>query len=37
MVRLTTRRPEITPTTDGEGVASHAGARLLADLGDAST
>jgi hypothetical protein len=37
LVQATTRRPKITPTTDGDGVVSHAGARLLADLADAST
>ena len=30
----TTSRPRITVTTDGHGVASHAGSRLLADLAD---
>ena len=31
---LTTTRPKITVTTDGVGVVSHAGSRLLADLAD---
>lgn len=30
----TTSRPKLTVTTDGDGVASHAGTRLLADLAD---
>ena len=30
----TTARPKITVTADGQGVASHAGSRLLADLAD---
>jgi DDE family transposase len=34
-VQATTTRPRITATTDGEGVVSHAGTRLLADLADA--
>lgn len=37
LVQVTTRRPKITATADGVGVVSHAGARLLADLADAST
>jgi hypothetical protein len=36
-VQATTGRPKITPTADGSGVVSHAGARLLADLADRST
>lgn len=32
-----TTRPRITATADGEGVVSHAGSRLLADLGDRAT
>ena len=36
-VHPTSTRPTITVTTDGAGVASHAGSRLLADLGDATT
>jgi hypothetical protein len=36
-VQAITTRPRITATTDGEGVVSHAGSRLLADLGDRST
>jgi len=32
-VKATTIRPKITVTADGWGVASHAGSRLLADLG----
>jgi hypothetical protein len=36
-VQATTRRPKITVTTDGTGVVSHAGSRLLADLADATT
>ena len=31
-MQATTDRPKITVTTDGRGVASHAGTRLLADL-----
>ena len=34
-MQATTTRPRITTTTDGAGVVSHAGARLLADLADA--
>jgi Transposase DDE domain group 1 len=37
VVQGTTGRPRITATIDGWGVVSHAGARLLADLADAST
>ena len=33
----TSTRPKITVTTDGTGVVSHAGSRLLADLADATT
>jgi hypothetical protein len=33
-VQPTTSRPKITVTTDGHGVASHAGSRLLADLAE---
>ena len=33
----TSTRPKITVTTDGAGVVSHAGSRLLADLADATT
>jgi len=33
-VQPTTSRPKITVTADGQGVASHAGSRLLADLAD---
>jgi hypothetical protein len=36
-VQATTARPKITVTTDGAGVVSHAGTRLLADLADATT
>jgi hypothetical protein len=35
-VQATTARPGITVTTDGQGVASHAGTRLLGDLADAA-
>jgi hypothetical protein len=35
-VQATTVRPRITVTADGQGVASHAGARLLGDLADAT-
>jgi hypothetical protein len=35
-VHATTSRPSVTVTTDGRGVASHAGTRLLADLADAA-
>jgi Transposase DDE domain group 1 len=34
-VQATTVRPRITVTADGQGVASHAGTRLLGDLADA--
>ena len=34
-MQATTARPRITVTTDGQGVASHAGTRLLGDLADA--
>jgi hypothetical protein len=33
-VQSTTTRPKITVTADGQGVVSHAGSRLLADLAD---
>lgn len=33
-MQSTTSRPKITVTTDGHGVASHAGSRLLTDLAD---
>jgi len=36
-VQATTRRSRVTVTADGAGVVSHAGARLLADLAEAST
>jgi hypothetical protein len=36
-VHPTTTRPKITVTTDGAGVVSHAGSRLLADVADATT
>jgi hypothetical protein len=36
-VQATTSRPKITVTADGEGVVSHAGSRLLADLADRTT
>jgi hypothetical protein len=36
LVQATTTRPKITATTDGEGVVSHAAARLLADVADAA-
>jgi hypothetical protein len=36
-VQPTTTRPTITATTDGEGVVSHAGSRLLADVADKTT
>ena len=32
-----TTRPRITATTDGDGVVSHAGSRLLADVADRTT
>jgi Transposase DDE domain group 1 len=35
-VHATTSRPALTVTTDGRGVASRAGTRLLADLADAA-
>ena len=36
-MQATTTRPKITATTDGEGVVSHAGSRLLADVADRTT
>jgi hypothetical protein len=36
-VQATTTRPPITATADGEGVVSHAGSRLLADVADKTT
>jgi Transposase DDE domain group 1 len=36
-VQATTTRPTITATADGEGVVSHAGSRLLADVADKAT
>ena len=36
-MQATTTRPKITVTTDGEGVVSHAGSRLLADVADKTT
>jgi Transposase DDE domain group 1 len=36
LVQATTTRPKITATTEGEGVVSHAGTRLLADVADAA-
>jgi hypothetical protein len=36
-VQATTTRPTITATSDGEGVVSHAGSRLLADVADRTT
>jgi hypothetical protein len=36
-VHPTSTRPTITVTTDGAGVVSHAGSRLLADLADVTT
>ena len=36
-VQATTTRPKITATTDGEGVVSHVGSRLLADVADRTT
>ena len=36
-MQVTTTRPKITATADGEGVVSHAGSRLLADVADRST
>lgn len=35
--QVTTTRPRITATADGEGVVSHAGSRLLADVADQTT
>jgi hypothetical protein len=36
-VQATTTRPKVTATADGEGVVSHAGSRLLADVADRTT
>jgi hypothetical protein len=36
-VQATTTRPRVTATTDGDGVVSHAGSRLLADVADRTT
>jgi hypothetical protein len=36
-VQATTTRPTIIATADGEGVVSHAGSRLLADVADRTT
>jgi hypothetical protein len=36
-VQATTTRPKITVTADGEGVVSHAGSRLLANVADKTT
>ena len=36
-MQATTTRPPITATADGEGVVSHAGSRLLADVADRTT
>jgi DDE family transposase len=36
-VQATTTRPPVTATADGEGVVSHAGSRLLADIADRTT
>jgi hypothetical protein len=36
-VQATTTRPRMTATADGEGVVSHAGSRLLADVADRTT
>ncbi len=36
-MQATTTRPTITATADGEGVVSHAGSRLLADVADRTT
>ena len=33
-MQATTTRPKITAAADGEGVVSHAGSRLLADVAD---
>jgi Transposase DDE domain group 1 len=35
-VKTTTSRPRLSVTSDGRGVVTHVGARLLADLGDAT-
>jgi len=35
MVKRNTRRPRLVVTTDGTGVAAHAGTRLVADMADA--
>ncbi|MDQ4021577.1 MAG: transposase [Actinomycetota bacterium] len=36
-MQVTTTRPKITVTADGQGVVSHAGSRLLADVADRTT
>ena len=36
-MEATTTRPKVTATADGEGVVSHAGSRLLADVADRTT
>jgi Transposase DDE domain group 1 len=36
-VQATTTRPRVTATADGQGVVSHAGSRLLADVADRAT
>ena len=36
-MQATTTRPRVTATTDGDGVVSHAGSRLLADVADRTT
>jgi len=36
-VQATTTRPKITVSADGQGVVSHAGSRLLADVADRTT
>ena len=36
-MQATTTRPKVTATADGEGVVSHAGSRLLADVADKTT
>ena len=36
-MQATTTRPKVTATADGEGVVSHAGSRLLADVADRTT
>jgi hypothetical protein len=36
-VQATTTRPRITATADGEGVVSHVGSRLLADIAERTT